>query len=623
MNGFLATLRRRLVRVDPRASLAARVAWLILLLSLTFAIAAAMWVGRIARSNVLQQHTRRLALETDQLSVALGQALAARLDALSAVRQLVSSGAAGAPADAARVYTELRTHYPELDWLFWVDRDGAVHGDGVASSPGRVAAESWFRQAQSAPWIGRLTPAPVTAGRRADRVSTPQSTAADTDSLGELAAPIEDGAGHAVAVAVARLSWPRPLGHPQRLTDELEPTAKARVFLLDERGHVLLGPAGFVGETWRGVPTTAVDAGLDFERLPDGSQILVAREPLVSDPRWASRGWTVLLAEPVARVYRRADALAYQILLVSIALGVGVAALGIFGAQRLTLGLNRLTGSVISLGAHAAGDIAIPDGQDEVATLARAFARILEDLRRERGELERLSADLERRVAVRTAEVQRLAEESRYAAIVRERLQIARDLHDTLAHSLMALLSEIRLLRRLARRDPRALEEELKRAEQIARDGLNDARAAIEQMRDHPVREVGLGPVLARELERLRDRTGLQVEFHADPAAAGFGEERAERLLRMALECLRNVERHARASLVRLTLRASADTLSMLIEDDGIGFDVAASHPGHYGLVGLREQAEMIGATLRLVSAPDLGTTVEITLALAPVPFAA
>jgi len=82
-----------------------------------------------------------------------------------------------------------------------------------------------------------------------------------------------------------------------------------------------------------------------------------------------------------------------------------------------------------------------------------------------------LSGELERRVAVRTREVERLAEESRYAAIVRERLKIARDLHDTLAHSMMAMLSEVRLLRKLEMHDPDSLREELARAEAVAHEG--------------------------------------------------------------------------------------------------------------------------------------------------------
>jgi signal transduction histidine kinase len=172
----------------------------------------------------------------------------------------------------------------------------------------------------------------------------------------------------------------------------------------------------------------------------------------------------------------------------------------------------------------------------------------LDALHQERTELLSLSGQLERRVAVRTREVERLAEESRYAAIVRERLKIARDLHDTLAHSMMAMLSEVRLLRKLEVYDPKLLREELARAEEVAHEGLNEARTAITQMRVNAVRDTGLGAALGKAFGRFIDRTALSGEFAADPEAASFGDERAETLFRMAEEALRNVERHAMAT---------------------------------------------------------------------------
>lgn len=250
-----------------------------------------------------------------------------------------------------------------------------------------------------------------------------------------------------------------------------------------------------------------------------------------------------------------------------------------------------------------------------MAQLGRAFAKILGDLRQERGELER-------RVAVRTREVERLAEESRYAAIVRERLKIARDLHDTLAHSMMAMLSEIRFLRRLEKRDPGAVADELARAEKVAREGLQEARTAITQMRVTAARETGLGPALANVFEQFINHTGLSGEFSADVEAARFGDERAETIVRMAQEALRNIERHARATRVEVRLRATEDgILELQIEDNGVGFDPAALRPGHYGIVGLREQADLIGGELRIDSKLNEGTRLCVSLKLSPIAF--
>jgi signal transduction histidine kinase len=184
------------------------------------------------------------------------------------------------------------------------------------------------------------------------------------------------------------------------------------------------------------------------------------------------------------------------------------------------------------------------------------------------------------------------------------------------------MLSEIRLLRRLQTRDPAAVTDELMRAEKLAHEGLREARSAITQMRVTAVRETGLGPALAGAFQRFLNYTGLSGEFTADEEAARFGDERAETVLRMAQEALRNIERHAQASRVTVRLRATADSLLELrIEDDGIGFDPEALRPGHYGIVGLREQADLIGAELHIDSRPNEGTRLCLSLRLPPVDF--
>ena len=321
-------------------------------------------------------------------------------------------------------------------------------------------------------------------------------------------------------------------------------------------------------------------------------------------------------------MYQRADALEAEILWVALLLGAATAFLGALGTRRLTGRLQRLTLSVASVGRTEGARIDVPAGRDEVAQLARAFATILEALQQERSELKAMSQELERRVAARTQEVERLAEEARYAAIVRERLKIARDLHDTLAHSMMALLSEIRFLRRLQTHDPAAVPRELARAEEVAHEGLKEVRAAITQMRVTAVRETGLGPALANALKLFIDRTGLSGECSAEPQAALFGDERAETLLQMAQEALRNVERHAMATRVNVTLRITGGThLELEIEDNGVGFDPGSLPAGHFGLVGLREQAALIGALLRIESKAQEGTTLSVLLPLSPVGF--
>jgi signal transduction histidine kinase len=617
--------------LDPRHSLVAGAVSLIIGLSMTFSIAAAVWVGRIARDNVLQQHARRLSLETDQLSSDMSLTLAAYLGAVrTASAVLQTTLGEGRAEGLRRVFEELVYAYPHFDWVAVVDRDGFVAGAHEASLMGtRVGATSWFKAGIRGPWIGAF------GDRNRSGADAPAMSSPSTSTLGDIAFPITDTAGTVVGVIAAHLSWQRSPDHEQRLTDEVDAHSTTRAYVLDRSGVVLIGPDGIRGSRWLAEPlkqqgpiaayaddTLSIAHSPRFERLPDGSIALIARAAVSLAPEWTSLGLQVQLSEPLERVYQRANAVATQILWVSIGLGIATACLGALGALHLTRRLKRLSLSVASIGRTPNARIDVPPGRDEVAQLGAAFSTLIGELSAERGELKTLSAELERRVAVRTREVERLADESRYAAIVRERLKMARDLHDTLAHSIMAILLEIRFIRKLPLHGHSSLETELAKAEELAHAGLREARAAITQMRMNTVRETGLGPSLSNALNHFMDHTGVTGEFHADPEAAGFGDDRAESLMRMVQEVLRNIERHASATHVTVTLRmVSAGFMQLRIEDNGRGYDPKFIPDGHYGLIGLQEQAELIGARLLIDSAPGAGTSVSITLQMSPMPF--
>ncbi|MGA2840582.1 MAG: histidine kinase [Steroidobacteraceae bacterium] len=620
-------------RIDPRRSLVAGIIWLVVGLAASFALIASIWVGRVAREIVVQQHVRRLALETDQLGSDLEQAVYARLQALRSLRPR-----GGSVADAA-TFDRLRGGFADLDWITLASVDGVVvASDGTIAAGASVREARWFRVGLKDPWIGLIGGSQATSR---------------APLLGDLAAPLEDADGHVIGVVAAHLSWHWAAHDVRRLSTALDPSGSAQPLVLDRAGIVTVGGDDVRDRRWsgvvldrappiepaatdpvvaspearepagKGVPLESVNSapgGMPrFERLQDGRTVLVARAPVRLAGTPSAATWLVQLVESKQQVYQRANALAARILWISACLGAATAFIGALGARHLTNRLKRLTQSAGAVGRNEMARIEVPSGRDEVAQLAGVFAKILDDLRQERSELLTLSSELERRVAVRTREVERLAEESRYAAIVRERLKIARDLHDTLAHSMMAMLSEVRLLRKLQQHDPAALSEELVRAERVAHEGLNEARIAIAQMRVNAVRDTGLGPALAKAFDRFLDRTGLTGEFTADPGAARFGDERAETLFRMAEEALRNIERHAMATRVDIALATMDDThVRLRIADDGIGFDPTASRPGHFGLLGLREQAQLIDAELRIDSAPNQGTALTVTLRMVP-----
>ena len=199
-------------------------------------------------------------------------------------------------------------------------------------------------------------------------------------------------------------------------------------------------------------------------------------------------------------------------------------------------------------------------------------------------------------------------------AVSRERNRLARDLHDTLAHSLTALTVQLEALRTLLIHDPAAAQDKLDEISALARDGLEEARQAIKALRTDPLKTMGLVGALRSTLRAFQARTGVQANFSIAGREPDLTDEEAQALFRIAEEALTNVERHAAAQQVTVRLAFGNDRIDLVIQDDGVGFDPAAVDPDRYGLTGMQERAAMIGATLKVNSRPGGGTRIWCSL---------
>jgi len=199
-------------------------------------------------------------------------------------------------------------------------------------------------------------------------------------------------------------------------------------------------------------------------------------------------------------------------------------------------------------------------------------------------------------------------------AVSRERNRLARDLHDTLAHSLSALTVQLEALRILLANDPKAAEGAVDELSALARQGLEDSRRAIQALRTGPVETVGLEGALRDTLQAFRARTGAQATLGVAGDESDLTSEEAQALFRITEEALSNVERHASARQVTVRLARGVDRIDLVIRDDGVGFDPASVDLDHYGLTGMRERAAMIDATLEVSSHPGGGAEIWCTL---------
>jgi signal transduction histidine kinase len=199
-------------------------------------------------------------------------------------------------------------------------------------------------------------------------------------------------------------------------------------------------------------------------------------------------------------------------------------------------------------------------------------------------------------------------------ATSRERNRLARELHDTLAHSLSALTVQLEALRTMLARNPEAAQEAVDEISALARDGLEESRHAIQTLRSEPVQVLGLEGALREAFQAFQARTGVQITFSVAGDEPDLTKEEAQTLYRITEEALTNVERHASARHIAGRLACGVDRVDLFIRDDGIGFDPSAVDLDRYGLIGMRERAAMVGATLEVHSRPSGGTEIRCSL---------
>lgn len=195
----------------------------------------------------------------------------------------------------------------------------------------------------------------------------------------------------------------------------------------------------------------------------------------------------------------------------------------------------------------------------------------------------------------------------------RERNRLARELHDTLAHALTGLNVQLQAMDTLLDHDPTAVRQQLHAAQVTVRQGIQESRRAIQALRATPLEDLGLAEALRQLCRQQVERTGITLT--CDIAGVTALDPLTEQAVyRIAESALANVEQHAAASTVTIRLRQSSDspTLALHIRDDGIGFDRDQVADDRFGLSVMAERAQLVGATLRIQSAPGQGTAVSL-----------
>lgn len=301
----------------------------------------------------------------------------------------------------------------------------------------------------------------------------------------------------------------------------------------------------------------------------------------------------VVLVLAVTPIEIRAPIVTLEQLLLLLGGLVVMLAINLFLLRRVLYPLRRLTELMQSVDPDRPGrrldDVALR--HPDVGALAAAF----------NGMLDRV--EFERRESARAA----------LAAQERERLRVARELHDEIGQSLTAVTLQAERAADNGAADPTA---ELRRIADDIRDSLDDVRRIARELRPEALDDLGLVNALITLCSRVSAQGELRVEGQLEAGVPPLESDVELVIYRVAQESLTNVVRHARASYATVSLKPENGVVILRVRDDGRGLPTELPK-GTAGMGGMRERALLVGGRLSIRSEPDRGTEVELEVPVA------
>ncbi len=215
------------------------------------------------------------------------------------------------------------------------------------------------------------------------------------------------------------------------------------------------------------------------------------------------------------------------------------------------------------------------------------------------------------------AQMETIRLQSSRETLAEERSRLAREFHDTLEQELTGVAIQLDAASDSLPAHPDHAVQALESAHTLLAYTRAEARRSIWDLRAMALQERGLFGALEWSARQLRGPDAPEIRLEQTGAPLPLGARLETHLLRIGMEGLTNAVKHSRAAAIHLTLEYGTGRVRLRVRDDGVGFhmpDTAASPQGHFGLRGMRERANQIGAVLEVKSEKGCGTEVTITV---------
>ncbi|HEY9667745.1 MAG TPA: response regulator [Coleofasciculaceae cyanobacterium] len=225
---------------------------------------------------------------------------------------------------------------------------------------------------------------------------------------------------------------------------------------------------------------------------------------------------------------------------------------------------------------------------------------------------------LARDITEQRAAALRERKQAQEASVLAERNRIARDIHDTLAQALTGVVVHMEAAKVVVPEESKARTHVIQ-AQNLARDGLAEARRSVWALRAQVLEQGGLSQALESLVHGLTAGTAIEGQCTIEGTRYPLPCDVETNLLRIAQEAFVNALKHAHANAVRVELTFSSQAVSLCVRDDGRGFNPEVQSGKGFGLVGMRERIQSLGGQLTIASQLGQGTEVIAVVPLANV----
>lgn len=195
-----------------------------------------------------------------------------------------------------------------------------------------------------------------------------------------------------------------------------------------------------------------------------------------------------------------------------------------------------------------------------------------------------------------------------------QRKQISRELHDKICQLLVGINMHLTLFAKTAASDPKGIRRTLVPLRRLVVSGVKIVHRFARDLRPSALDDLGLIPALRAYIADFPKRKGREIQLSAFPGVDVLNNDKRTVLYRVVQEALVNAAKHARATVIKVSVLKAPDGVCLEITDNGRGFDMnrhcSESGIKRLGMVGMRERVEMVGGCLVVESAPGRGTTV-------------